>query len=117
MAEIEAVFGGGIILLPDEGASTRYPEGFRWPVLQCSKIRDAETGKLSGFEVPSAEEFGKRPILIVDDICDGGGTFLGIAAKIPESNPLFLYVSHGIFSKGREALDLAFMKIFTAYAW
>jgi ribose-phosphate pyrophosphokinase len=40
----------------------------------------------------------------VDDICDGGGTFLGLAEAtgLPWSR-VDLYVSHGVFSKN--ALD------------
>jgi ribose-phosphate pyrophosphokinase len=46
----------------------------------------------------------KGPVkLIVDDICDGGATFIGIADAIHEKDPdadVRLYVTHGIFSKG-----------------
>jgi ribose-phosphate pyrophosphokinase len=42
----------------------------------------------------------------VDDICDGGGTFIGLAALLKSHNAghIVLIVSHGIFSKG---FDLA----------
>jgi phosphoribosylpyrophosphate synthetase len=49
-------------------------------------------------------------VLIVDDICDGGGTFLGISdalgsrlrslGDVGGDYILGLYVTHGIFSKG-----------------
>lgn len=98
------------IILPDAGAS-RYDIGG----IQCSKIRDAGTGKLSGFEVPPVENFkGFKSALIIDDICDGGGTFLGIADKMADYNlDLYLYVSHGIFSKGATELAKRFKRIFT----
>jgi ribose-phosphate pyrophosphokinase len=46
---------------------------------------------------------GKR-VLICDDICDGGGTFLAIgeALKNAGAKVVDLYVTHGIFSKGFE---------------
>ncbi len=48
--------------------------------------------------------------LVVDDICDGGGTFLGLADKFWKQtsiSTLDLYVTHGIFSKGvRELLRM-----------
>jgi ribose-phosphate pyrophosphokinase len=52
--------------------------------------------------------------LIVDDICDGGGTFIGLAAELKNKNAgkLYLAVSHGIFSKGFDSLK-CFDKIFT----
>lgn len=51
-------------------------------------------------------------ILIVDDICDGGATFLKIAKELPNTN-LYLYVTHGIFSKGLGDLSRYFIKIFS----
>lgn len=101
------------ILLPDAGAFKKYENtnfiGFR--KFFATKKRDAATGKLSGFEIPDeVREFDN--ILIVDDICDGGGTFIGIAEQIPNSK-LFLYVSHGIFSKGITDLRKHFRKIYT----
>ena len=56
-----------------------------------------------------------RRILIVDDICDGGGTFLGLAQELKAKNAgnLYLAVSHGIFSRGFEDLEKVFTKIYT----
>lgn len=73
-------------------------------VIQGMKKRDLVTGKLSGFEV-YGDVVGKD-LLIVDDICDGGGTFLGLAAKLKAAGAknILLYVSHGIFSKGVDVL-------------
>lgn len=47
-------------------------------VIECSKSRDVKTGKLSGFKV-YAEDLAGADCLIVDDICDGGGTFIGLS--------------------------------------
>lgn len=109
-----------VVLLPDEGAK-RYAIK---DALQCAKKRDAKTGKLTGFKVP---EFEQTSALIVDDICDGGGTFIGLAKEIRRQRlhgrkrelltdqglKLYLYVTHGIFSKGlRELLDW-FDKVYT----
>ena len=105
------------ILLPDEGA-IRYNLGGRH-ILRCEKDRDPVTGKLLGFKVPDKKSFGKSDkVLIVDDICDGGGTFIGIADKLFSLQdwtiPLFLYVTHGIFSKGFEDLRSRFDRIYTS---
>lgn len=82
-------------------------------VVECSKSRDVKTGKLSGFKVYEDDLQG-MDCLIVDDICDGGGTFVGLAEELKKKNAgkLFLAVSHGIFSKGFEVLN-CFDKIFT----
>lgn len=82
-------------------------------VVECSKSRDVKTGKLSGFKVYEDDLQG-MDCLIVDDICDGGGTFVGLAEELKKKNAgkLYLAVSHGIFNKGFEVLD-CFDKIFT----
>ena len=87
-------------------------------VIECSKLRDVKTGKLSGFQVYS-EDLKGADCLIVDDICDGGGTFLGLAEELKRkgAGKLYLAVSHGIFSKGLEALQEVFTKIFTTDAF
>lgn len=107
-----------VILFPDKGAISRYHFA-DYKVLNCEKDRDPKTGKLLGFIVPKKEEFGDaKSVLIVDDICDGGGTFIGIADKLFQLRdweiPLYLYVTHGIFSKGFEELNSRFRKIFTS---
>ena len=82
-------------------------------VVECSKSRDVKTGKLSGFKVYT-DDLGGADCLIVDDICDGGGTFIGLADELKKKNAgkLYLAVSHGIFNKGFESMK-AFEKIFT----
>ena len=95
-----------IVVIPDAGAAKK---AYSWlngrTVVQALKRRDVHTGKLSGFEV-LADDLGGRPCIIVDDICDGGGTFLGLADKLAEANagPLTLAVTHGLFTKGTDAL-------------
>jgi ribose-phosphate pyrophosphokinase len=83
-------------------------------VVECSKSRDVKTGKLSGFKVYS-EDLDGADCLIVDDICDGGGTFIGLAEALKAKNAgkLYLAISHGIFSKGFEVFDQYFEQIFT----
>lgn len=89
-----------VVLLPDAGARNRYAHIFpSGTVYNAQKRRDGATGQLSGFDVPTLP--AGRPVLIVDDICDGGGTFLGIVAALRESyqmNSLHLHVTHGVFS-------------------
>lgn len=83
-------------------------------VVECSKSRDVKTGKLTGFKVYETDLNGKD-CLIVDDICDGGGTFLGLAAELRQKNAgnLYLAISHGIFNKGFDGLSAYFTTIFT----
>ncbi|WP_108801698.1 ribose-phosphate diphosphokinase [Aquimarina sp. Aq107] len=107
-----------VLISPDGGALKKiykvseYLGGIE--VVECSKKRDVKTGKLSGFRVYEDDLKGKHCV-IVDDICDGGGTFLGLATALKEKNArkLSLIVSHGIFSKGFEELNKSFDTVFT----
>jgi len=108
--------GGGhpVVLLPDKGAQRYGLDG----AFQASKIRDPETGRLFRFDLP--DNLPKdHDILIVDDICDGGGTFIGIANTLEafrerkKYGKLYLYVTHGIFSKGLQPLCEKFERVYT----
>jgi len=71
-------------------------------IIECSKRRDVRTGKIEETVVHYRPEFHGRNCVMVDDICDGGKTFIEIAKKLKEKNcgKIFLVVTHGIFSKG-----------------
>lgn len=83
-------------------------------VVEGSKTRDVKTGKLSGFKVYT-NDFTGADCLVVDDICDGGATFTGLAEalKTKGAKRLFLAVSHGIFSKGLDTLSTYYDHIYT----
>lgn len=70
-------------------------------VIECLKERDVKTGRLIAFQT-IADDLGGRTCFIIDDICDGGGTFAGTAKMLREkgAGKIVLVVSHGIFSKG-----------------
>lgn len=98
-----------ILCSPDKGATMKTREiaaVYGATVIVGGKKRDPHTGALTGFEVDADDLFGNE-ILIVDDIADGGGTFLGLAAELKRKNAgkISLMVTHGIFSKGFEAFS------------
>lgn len=108
--------GAITLIIPDEGASKRVKHWaglVKMSTASFVKQRDPETGKLAGFKLVDGNVEGKKCI-IVDDICDGGGTFLGIARilKEQEAEEVYLYVTHGIFSAGYDALLSAFDGIY-----
>ena len=76
-------------------------------VIECSKKRDVKTGQLSGFHT-DVSDFEGKTCFIVDDICDGGGTFVGLADLLKKRNAgkIVLVVSHGIFSKGFDLVGI-----------
>ncbi|MEN9400618.1 MAG: phosphoribosylpyrophosphate synthetase [Bacteroidota bacterium] len=118
MHQVVGIIGSDALLIsPDGGALKKIykvSEALNgMDVVECSKSRDVKTGRLSGFKV-YADDLQGRPCIIVDDICDGGGTFLGLAKELKAKNAgaLYLAVSHGIFSKGTELLTEVFDHIF-----
>ncbi len=70
-----------------------------------TKERDVASGNLTGFALVSGDVAGKD-LLIVDDLCDAGGTFIGSAQVLRDAGArsVSLYVTHGVFSKGVENL-------------
>lgn len=105
------------VVCPDGGAAQRAElasEALGIPVLHGWKSRDVSTGKLTGFGIePSVEDYEK--VLIVDDICDGGGTFIGLAEAIEAYGAKAdLCVTHGLFTKGLEDLKDHFETIYAS---
>lgn len=104
------------VIAPDKGAHDRAERAARVmgvPVYTGGKTRDFATGKLSGFHMED-ELPAEGKLLIVDDICDFGGTFLGLAeATGLDSDRLDLWVTHGVFSGGFERLLTKFGQIHT----
>lgn len=100
------------VCYPDEGARERYELMGKARVV-LKKERNQLTGELS---MQPLEWKISGDYLIVDDICDGGGTFILAAKELYKAgaDSVHLYVSHGIFSKGLEPLREAGIKrIFT----
>ena len=103
------------VLAPDKGAverASKAADALGLPLFTATKTRDFDTGKLTSFEVPQLPRSGR--ILVVDDICDGGGTFRGLATAAGIGRDrLGLWVSHGIFSGAAGELTGHFAQIFT----
>lgn len=91
-------------------------------VVTAIKHRDIKTGKITHTEVPLKpleHEYGKK-FVIVDDICDGGRTFIELAKAIKErthDSKIYLIVTHGIFSAGLLELSKYFEKIYTTNSY
>lgn len=120
------------LISPDTGAEKKVFEIAKHvdkPVLRFSKKRNVKTGQIEGItQIDHIYNPYDNPckILVIDDICDGGRTFVELAKSIsninitqlskPISNinnmQLDLYVSHGIFSKGFDELHQYYSKIY-----
>lgn len=100
-----------ILICPDAGAVKKVGAYLKWnrnlmDVVYCNKVRELVTGAIT-LKVLEPEKCNDRNCVIIDDLCDGGGTFLAIASQI-KPKYLTLIVTHGIFSKGVETLKKHF---------
>ena len=109
------------LVAPDKGAITR-TELVRdalggVPVHYCTKERDPVTQVISDTKIP--EGVAGKNLLIVDDICDGGRTFIELGKKLKNAgaNDIYLYVTHGIFMAGLEILKPSIDKIFCLHTY
>jgi len=109
-----------MFIIPDHGATKK---AYSWldgkMYLQATKVRDPSSGVLSGFYVYNEALAFEKDCIIVDDICDAGGTFLGIAEHLKRAgaNSLTLAVTHGLFTKGLESIQKTFSRVFTIGHW
>lgn len=103
-----------VLIAPDAGSYKKVSNVAKYgdiPVVHATKDRvngEVQSVKLHG------DVAGKK-CLVIDDICVGGRTFteLGKALKEAGSGDLYLYVTHGIFSKGLDELNLYYKKIYS----
>ena len=110
-----------ILVSPDAGASKKIYKlaeqiGYTGDIITCSKDRDNE-GKLTKTVVPVYDTgpLIMKDYIIIDDICDGGATFINIAKelkKLYNCNHIYLIVTHSIFSKGFGELSQYFDGIY-----
>ncbi len=107
-----------ILVCPDKGALRRSEAvGIAFGVNEivlCEKVRNPSNGKITGMSV-AANDLTMKTAIIIDDICDGGMTFIGIAKALKELNcsSVVLYITHGIFSKGLGVFDNLIDRIYT----
>ena len=109
-----------VLIAPDAGAEKKVrelakrlsTENHRVELACARKVRNTLTGQIISSEL-QADVQGKR-LIIIDDICDGGQTFIELAKVLQAqgAKEIQLYVSHGIFSQGLGVLKPYFTAIY-----
>jgi ribose-phosphate pyrophosphokinase len=105
-----------MVCYPDEGARRKYSARMGFQHIYGEKLRDQKTGQIKKYFLHGGALASDRRILIVDDICDGGATFVHLAKALLEAgaSEIGLFVSHGLFTKGVQVLrDAGIQRIFT----
>jgi ribose-phosphate pyrophosphokinase len=105
-----------VLIVPDAGAVKKADKYLEWnpnitDVVYCQKVRDLSNGNIT-LKVLEPGKCEFRNCVIIDDLCDGGATFIAIAEQIKPAH-LTLIVSHGLFSKGFSVLEKHFQSIIT----
>lgn len=102
------------VVAPDKGALKKIYE-LNMPVITATKVRDVSTGKIISTQLDTDKDLNGAKLLIVDDLLDGGGTFIPLAEKLKSLGAsVDLYVTHLIGAKG---LDLFKGKIDNIYCY
>lgn len=107
------------IIAPDAGAQKR-AEKFAKDVgakrvVSAIKSRDVSTGKITSIKL--TENVSGDKVVVVDDLIDGGGTFIGLAESLKECAEKHLIVTHGIFSKGYDVVLEHYDSVFTTNSY
>lgn len=118
-----------ILVAPDAGAQKKVralSKLFDCEMITATKVRDTKTGEITDTTI-NEPGWTEKNFLIVDDICDGGRTFLELSKKIKgfqtsmdrgvDRGTVSLYVTHGIFSRGYSELFKAFYMIYCPHIW
>lgn len=109
-----------IIMSPDAGMYKTLMKscdkiGWTGETYSASKSRSCENGKSKLIQIVDRGDFNGEDILIVDDICVGGGTFIGLAKLLKERNcgKIYACFSHITSNKVNPELFKVFDKVFT----
>lgn len=110
-----------VLVSPDAGAYKKIfdvAQKFKIErIITATKVRDIKTGKILHTEIPTLDQHENLKYVIVDDICDGGRTFIELAKAIHDSRPtaeVYLVVTHGIFSNGFLELSRELKRVYSS---
>lgn len=115
-----------ILIVPDAGAVKKVAKYLELnpnltDVVYCNKVRDMENNGRLTINVLEVEKCAGRNCVIIDDLCDAGGTFVGIASQLwaQDNDPahLTLIVTHGLFTRGYSQLENTFHDVITSNSY
>lgn len=99
------------LISPDAGSNKKIFDlakliDYDGEIIRCDKLRDIVTGNIIE-TIVYKDDLNGKDCLIVDDICDGGRTFIQLATALKQKNcgKIYLIVTHGIFSYGFDVLS------------
>lgn len=109
-------------VFPDKGAAKRYNADDYPNIIICEKVRDFATGKIqqikAHIEKQTTSPEKDAPIIIIDDLCSYGGTFVGAIKAIEndlkiKSKNNWLIVTHAEEAMMEANIPNTFNKVFS----
>lgn len=118
-------FADWYIVAPDLGAMKKAEKFAKFfgarGVVSCMKTRNMATGEIISHTVLGAteDELSGQKFFVLDDICDGGRTFVGVYHLLNDFAPerIELAVTHGIFSYGTDVVTDLYDAVHTTNSW
>lgn len=106
-----------ILVSPDKGALEKISllaDHYGKTAINAYKVRCPDTGEIIETRI-DIDDFNGSDVFIVDDLCDGGRTFIELAKILRTKNcgKILLYITHGIFSKGTDIVFEYIDEIYT----
>lgn len=116
--------GNNAVLVAPDGGAAKKTETLSLslggvPIVYGHKNRDTKTGEILGVSINNPELIEGRYLVVVDDICDGGRTFVELGKELMKHKPkhMTLFVTHGIFSKGLSVFDGIYDAVYADTIW
>lgn len=109
-------------VFPDKGAAKRYNANDYPNVIVCEKVRDFATGKIQTIKAHINKQTTTpdehAPLIIIDDLCSYGGTFVGTIKAIENdlgitSKNNWLIVTHAEEAMTQGDIPKTFQKVFS----
>ncbi len=121
-AMIKRDYLDAVIVSPDAGSNKKILKVCQAlgknEFIRADKNRDVATGNIIE-TVVYADDLTGKDCLIVDDLCDGGMTFIKLAEALKDkgAGKVALFVTHGIFSKGLEPITKVIDNVYCCDSW
>lgn len=100
-----------VLVYPDAGALSRYSKtNVNYKSVHFSKKR-GDDGRIYEHKLDESYDddvFVGKDVFVIDDLCDGGATFISISQKIKGAKTKTLYVTHGLFTNGTAYLKMSY---------
>jgi ribose-phosphate pyrophosphokinase len=99
-----------VVVCPDAGAVKKAQKAaifYRRELIIAAKNRNVLSGEITGISLQNPEQVNGMECLVVDDLVDGGRTFIELAKILRQAGAhrIGLYTTHGIYSNGLDVFD------------